>query len=189
MYGMFSDWDGKTPFKEQPAFYTSVRQATAKLISDASDEIIKLKNEIVKLFPEINLSEVTHTKDWMKSAYAASMVGIDLNDLHSMIIKNPAYRDLLFPMKAVQGGYVPDYSSRYLTEDIPCVFLVYKGLAEMIGFQLPIIEMIIEWAQRVMGKEYIVNRRLLGRDIKESRAPQRFGYDNFAAFARTMGYI
>ena len=189
MYGMFSDWDGKTPFKEQPAFYTSVSQATAKLISDASDEIIQLRNEIVKLFPDINLSEVTHAKDWMKSAYAASIEGADLDDLHSMIINNPAYRDLLFPMDAVQGGYVPDYSSRYLTEDIPCVFLVYKGLAEMIGFQLPIIEMIIEWAQRVMGKEYIVNRRLLGRDIKESRAPQRFGYDNFAAFARTMGYI
>jgi len=189
MYGMFSDWDGITPFKEQPAFYTSVSQTTAKLISDASDEIIQLRNEIMKFFPEINLSEVTHAKDWMKSAYAASIKGTDLDDLHSMIAKNPAYLGLLFPMKAVQGGYVPDYTSRYLTEDIPCVFLVYKGLAEMFGFQIPIIEMIIEWSQRVMGKEYIVNHRLLGRDLKESRAPQRFGFEDFAAFAKTMGYI
>jgi hypothetical protein len=125
----------------------------------------------------------------MKSAYAASIKGTDLDDLHSMIAKNPAYRGLLFPMKAVQGGYVPDYTSRYLTEDIPCVFLVYKGLAEMVGFQIPIIEMIIEWSQRVMGKEYIVNHRLSGRDLKESRAPQRFGFEDFAAFAKTMGYI
>lgn len=189
MYGMFSDWDGITPFKEEPAFYTSVNPATANLISDASDEIIQLRNEIVKRFPAINLSEVTHAKDWMKSAYAAFIEETDLDDLHSMIAQNPAYHGLLFPMKTVPGGYVPDYTSRYLTEDIPCVFLVYKGLAEMIDFQIPITEMIIEWSQRVMGKEYIVNRRLLGRDLKESRAPQRFGFEDFAAFAKTMGYI
>jgi hypothetical protein len=40
-----------------------------------------------------------------------------------------------------------------------------------------------------MGKEYIVNHRLSGRDLKESRAPQRFGFEDFAAFAKTMGYI
>lgn len=189
MYGMFSDWDGITPFKEQPEFYSSVSQATVDLISDASDEIIRLRNEIVELFPSINLSDVTHVKEWMRSAYAASLESADLNDLRTMIAKNPAYRGLLFPMKAVKGGYVPDYTSRYLTEDIPCVFLVYKGLAEMVGFPIPKIEMIIEWSQRVMGKEYIVNGRLLGRDLKESRIPQRFGFWDFTTFAKTMGYI
>jgi hypothetical protein len=40
-----------------------------------------------------------------------------------------------------------------------------------------------------MGKEYIVNGRLVGVDLKETRAPQRFGFRDFDGFARTMGYI
>lgn len=189
MYGMFGEWDGITPFKGQPEFYSSVSQKTADLISDTSDEIIGLRNEIAKHFPSINLEIVMHAKEWMKMAYGSSFRNSDLNDLRNMIAKNPAYKGLLFPMKPVKGGYIPDFMSRYLTEDIPCIFLVYKGLAEMIGFQIPKTEMIIEWSQRVMGKEYMVNSRLLGRDLRETRAPQRFGFKDFEDFARTMSYI
>jgi len=34
---------------------------------------------------------------------------------------------------------------------------------------------VIGWAQGHMGKEYIVNGMLSGRDVTETNAPQRFG--------------
>ncbi|MBT3226062.1 MAG: hypothetical protein HOE30_26610 [Deltaproteobacteria bacterium] len=75
-----------------------------------------------------NLENVSHVKEWMKMAYGSAVRNSDKNDLRKMIAKNPAYKGLLFPMKAVQGGYIPDYESRYLTEDIPVFSWCTRGL-------------------------------------------------------------
>ena len=92
-------------------------------------------------------------------------------------------------MKKVKGGYVPDFTSRYLTEDVPYMLVVHKGLAEMVGVSMPKIDMLLKWCQKVMEKEYLVGGGLKGRDIGESRAPQRFGYHDFETFAKAMRYI
>lgn len=190
MYGMFKDWDGRTPFKEVPAFYRSISSSTADLLSEASDEVMKLRDKIAESYPSINLSDVIHVKEWVIRAYGESMPNIDPNDLRAMIAENPTYdENLLFPMKKVEGGYVPDFTSRYLTEDVPYVLLVHRGLAEMIEMSMPKMEIILEWCQKVMEKEYLVDGKLRGKDIGESRAPQRFGYHDFETFSKAMGYL
>ncbi len=190
MYGMFKEWDGKTPFMQVPPFYRSISQFTAELLSHTSDEVMKLRNKITELYPSIDLSDVIHVKEWVRRAYGTSMPSTDPNDLRAMIAKNPTYGEsLLFPMKKVKGGYVPDFTSRYLTEDVPYMLVVHKGLAEMVGVSMPKIDMLLKWCQKVMEKEYLVGGKLKGRDIGESRAPQRFGYHDFETFAKAMRYI
>jgi hypothetical protein len=44
-------------------------------------------------------------------------------------------------MKPTEGGWIPDFSSRYLTEDVPFILMVHKGLADLL---------------EVMGKEYLI---------------------------------
>ena len=107
-----------------------------------------------------------------------------------MIAENPAYqKGLHFPMKPTEGGWVPDFSSRYLTEDVPFILLVHKGLAELLDVELPKIERLINWCQEVMGKEYLIANQVKGQNIGETRAPQRFGYHEIQAFVQDMGYI
>ena len=49
----------------------------------------------------------------------------------------------------------------------------------------------VEYSPDQLHANVIVTELLLkvGVDLKETRAPQRFGFRDFDGFARTMGYI
>lgn len=189
-YGMFKDWDGITPYAKAPLFYSSITRSTADLITATSDEVLALKDRIVDLYPSIDLSSVGHVRDWFKQTYGRQIPNSDLNDLHAMITANPAYQnDLLFPMRMQQNGFVPDFHSRYLTEDVPFVLVVHLALAEMVGIKMPKLQHIVQWCQRVMGKEYLIDGAVRGRNVDETRAPQKYGYSDFSIFANDMGYL
>ena len=66
------------------------------------------------------------------------------------------------------------------TKDIPYGLVVTRGVATMAGVATPTIDMLIEWAQKNMGKEYLVGGKLVGKDIQETSAPQAFGIHSAA---------
>jgi len=35
----------------------------------------------------------------------------------------------------------------------------------------------IMWGQKLMNKEYLVDKKLIGKDMKETGAPSVYGYD------------
>lgn len=72
-------------------------------------------------------------------------------------------------------GFVPDFTNRYFTEDINCGLCSYKGLADIAQVKTPKIDEIIMYCQKFMVKEYVVNGKLVGRDVGETTAPQKFG--------------
>ena len=62
-----------------------------------------------------------------------------------------------------------------MTEDVPYGLVVIRGIAEIVGVQTPNVDKLLTWCQRKMGKEYLVNSKLQGRDVASSGAPQRYG--------------
>ena len=78
------------------------------------------------------------------------------------------------------GGWVPDFTARYFTEDIPHGLVVTRGVAALLAVPTPAIDMLIEWAQKNMGKEYLVGGKLVGKDIQDTSAPQAFGIHSAA---------
>ena len=78
------------------------------------------------------------------------------------------------------GGWVPDFTTRYLTEDIPHGLVVTRGVSTLLAVQTPAIDMLIEWAQKIMGKEYLVDGKFVGKDIQDTFAPQAFGIHSAA---------
>ena len=52
---------------------------------------------------------------------------------------------------------------------------MYKGLADIAQVETPKIDEIIMYCQKYMKKEYVVDGKLVGRDVGETTAPQRFG--------------
>ncbi|MCS6826545.1 MAG: NAD/NADP octopine/nopaline dehydrogenase family protein, partial [Caldilinea sp.] len=73
------------------------------------------------------------------------------------------------------GGCVPDFTHRYLSEDIPFGLLVTRGVAALVDVPTPVMDRIIAWGQERMGRSYLVGGRVAGPDVMNSRAPQRFG--------------
>merc|ERR1712222_11860 len=84
------------------------------------------------------------------------------------------------PMKEVEGGFAPDFANRYFTEDIPEGVAMYKGIADLAGVETPVMDEIVCFFQKFMGKEYIKDGKLTGADCAATKSPQAFGVTTLA---------
>jgi hypothetical protein len=56
-----------------------------------------------------------------------------------------AFKGIKAPMKAAGGGFVPDFGSRYFTEDFPYGLAIVRRLMKEYGLEAPTIERIYQW--------------------------------------------
>ena len=173
LYGRWSDWDG-VPLQEPPLIYQGLTDNEANCLSQLSDEIMETAKEIGRQRPDLDMSECIHIFDWLKFYYSKQIT--DFTNLKTAFQTNKAYDGLVHPMKKVDGGYVPDFSYRYTSEDVPFGVVVIKGISEIAGVKTPVMDKVIAWAQEKLGKEYIVGSELKGKDVCETRAPGAYGF-------------
>lgn len=179
MYGLFRDWDG-APFTKQPLFYQGVNADTEDILLQMSDEIQHLRARLETCFPCMDFSFVRPLIDWIRCSYPND-IG-DPTSLQSCLKTNRSYAGLTAPMVEGEHGWLPDFQSRYLTEDVPYGLVVTRGIAEMAGVKTPVMDEVILWSQEQTQKEYLVPckaklcRKLMGKDIAATRAPQRYGF-------------
>jgi len=172
MYGLFHQWDG-TPFIDPPLFYQGMDEPTAHLLDAMSNEILAIRGELEQRYPQRDWRAIRHIGEWIRRTYGRSIQ--DDSSLHRCFVTNTSYRGLTAPMKPVDGGFVPDFRARYLTEDVPYGLVVTRGIAEILGVPTPTIDKVILWAQGKMHKEYLRDGKLNGKDLQSTRAPQRYG--------------
>lgn len=174
MYARWKDWDGQ-PMAEKPLFYQGLDEYGAARLSGVSDEVVATAKAISQQVPELDQSNVEHLLDWYRKDYRETVK--NPATLHSAMTTNTAYNGLVHPMKeAGDGKWLPDFNYRYLSEDIPFGLCVTKGLAELAGVDTPETDAVLQWAQKILDKEYLVGKELKGKDMPSSRAPQAFGY-------------
>jgi hypothetical protein len=183
MYGQFHDWDGHT-FEEPPLFYQGIDENTAEVLGTLSDEIQALRSNLETRFPGIDLSAVRPLDEWLYRSYAADIT--DPSTLQTTFVTNRSYAGLTVPMRRQNGGLVPDFQARYLSEDVPNALLATRGIAELAGVPTPLTDEVITWSQERLGKEYLVDGNLCGQDVKDSRAPQRYGFYNLDSMLSAM---
>lgn len=171
MYGMWKDWDGK-PLDAPPLFYNGLDQISANTLSGASDEIMATAKAIMQQRPQVDLSNVSHIFDWFLRCYGDQIS--DKTSLFTCIQTNAAYKGLTHPMTEKDGKFMPNFTFRYLTEDIGFGLLAMKGVAEVAGVATPNMDKILTWAQGRLGTEFIVNGKVAGKDIAKTRCPQKY---------------
>ena len=44
----------------------------------------------------------------------------------------------------------------------------------------PTLDAVIDWSQKKLGKQYLVNGKLTGEDVHELRIPQNYGLNNLS---------
>lgn len=170
MYAMFKDWDGK-PLLEQPLFYEGVSQEATDVVQRLSNEILTLKGQLEMRLPGVALSFVLPLH--LSILYGKAVQ--DASSLQSAIATNLAYAGIRTPMVQQDGGWVPDWNSRFFWEDIPHGLVVLRGLADLLAVHVPTIDAVLVWAQERMGKVYLQDGCLTGKDMAETGAPQSYG--------------
>uniref|UniRef100_A0A7S1I9B2 Opine dehydrogenase domain-containing protein n=1 Tax=Eutreptiella gymnastica TaxID=73025 RepID=A0A7S1I9B2_9EUGL len=165
-------WRPGNYLPENPLFYEAMDEGSAGLM-DAVNTELQMIAEKIKELSGVDL-EIPHIKDFLGWVYEDDKP--DLTSTKTFFATCSAYKGFRSPLKQVEGkGWVPDFENRYFTEDIPLGLCIYKGIADIVGEKTPAMDMVMYWAQAGMGKEYIVNGKLTGKDVASSNAPQRFG--------------
>ncbi len=167
LYGLFSRWDG-APLDGAPLFYQGLDKEAARLLTALSDDVQAI---CAHLEGALDLTAVRPLKDWLVHAYGDAIA--DPSSLRSAFVTNRAYTGLRAPVREVAPGrFVPDFSARYLTEDVPFGLAVSRAIATLAEVGTPAMDRVIAWASERLGKDY------LGRDACLARIPQRYGLDN-----------
>merc|ERR1712178_73035 len=117
------------------------------------------------------MGQVPHIKPYIESIYAGQIA--DTSALSKCFNTNDGFKGFRCPMKAVEGskGFEPDFTNRYFTEDIPEGVAMYKGIADLAGVETPVLDEIVCFFQTFMGKEYIKDGKLVGKDVSETKSP------------------
>jgi hypothetical protein len=183
MYGLFYDWDGQV-FAEAPLFYQGIDAYTADVLQSLSDEIQALRFSLARRYPSIDLQAVRPLDEWLCLSYAEEIE--DTSSLQTYFVSNRSYAGLKVPVVPMNGGLVPDFEARYLSEDVPFALLATRGIAELAGVPTPTIDRVLYWSQDRLGREYLVDGKLIGGDLGSSRSPQRYGYQDLDSMIGAM---
>lgn len=138
LYTMWKDWDGK-PYAENPLFYYG-------WTDDASEIEIKMDEELFDLLKHLKVN-TNSIKPLLKHYESA-----DASALTRKLKSIPSYAGINSPMKHVDGGWIPDFSSRYFTEDFPYGLKMIHDLAHENGVMCPTIDKVYEWGCKMIKK-------------------------------------
>jgi hypothetical protein len=193
LYGRFHDWDG-SPLAEAPLFYQGVDAYTAAVLEQMSAEVQQLRQALQGRFPSLDLSAVRPLAEWLRRSYPDDI--LDSSSLQAMFNTNRSYAGLRLPVQPQtvrmqsglpSEGLLPDFQSRYLSEDVPFGLVATRGIAELAGVATPAIDRVIQWAQARLDQEYLVDGKLCGRNLAATRAPQRYGLYSLEQLADRNG--
>lgn len=190
-YGFYRNKDVTKPFDEPPLFYYGADEYTGDKLSKVSDEVLEIKKVLLAKYPSLHLESLHHVSEWMIRSYGDD-IG-DKSSIYTMLRTCKGYRGLTHPMREVEVDgkkkYLPNFKYRYFTEDVPMGLVVTRGIAELAGVATPHMDDVILWCQEMIGKEYIKDGKLVGKDIHETRAPQHYGFTDLDTFMNENHYL
>lgn len=197
LYGFFSNWAGERYTTQTiPYFYRDASDDTGRVVERLSDEIIAVAKRIeARSSGVLDLSGVNSIHDWLKASYPAQTE--DMSTVATCFRTGPLQHRQA-PMHEVEPGlYEPKFEYRYLTEDVPYGLAIVKAIAEIAAVETPVIDAVILWTQEKLGKQYMIDGKLNGRDSRELPTPRHAGIrtlthliDWYAAWdvAQTVNY-
>lgn len=139
LYTMWHNWDGEHPYSRCPLFYK-------EWTDEASSLELEMDKEFFLLLHSLNVS-TTHI-DTLLQHYESENAASLTRKIQSI----ESFSSILSPMKEVDGGWIPDFSSRYFTEDFPYGLRLIHDLAHRQGLHTPHIDLVHEWGLKVSAK-------------------------------------
>ncbi len=141
LYSLWKDWTPGIVYTKNPLFYQ-------EWTDEASEFLIAMDEEFQKLLRHLPVREgsIPSILEYYESYDAQSLT----NKLRSIL----AFAGISSPMIELpeNSGYIPDFDSRYFTEDIPYGMRYIVDVAHQIGVKIPNIECIYSWGVSCINK-------------------------------------
>lgn len=131
LYSMWKDWDNEV-YDHNILFYKEWTNEASQMLIDMDAEFMQL----------LDVLPVT------KGAIPSLLEYYESHDAESLtrkISSISAFQNITSPMKEVDGVWVPDFESRYFTEDFPYGLSCIWQLAHEKGITCPNIDKVYAW--------------------------------------------
>ena len=131
LYSMWHDWSGEV-YDHNILFYKEWTDEASQLLVDMDAEFMTVLERL-----PVTKGAIPPLLEYNESTDAASLT--------RKISSIAAFQTITSPMKEVEGGWVPDFASRYFTEDFPFGLKYIKDTAVECGVATPTIDKVLTW--------------------------------------------
>ncbi len=148
---LFSDYvPGKVVYERNPLFYGEWCLASSELLLACDSE----HQALLRKLDRLDLSSVRSLRIHYESETAEQLTAkmCNIRSLH----------DLTSPMKLVDGGWIPDLSSRYFTADFPYGLDIIRQIAVMADVEVPNITRTMEWYHSISDDRNVLSLSSFG---------------------------
>lgn len=138
---MFADYREGVCYDHNILFYEEWTEEASERYIQADAELMELCRRI----PEMRIgTDIVPVLEYYESHDAASLT--------AKIRSIPAFKGITSPMVQTAGGWIPDFSSRYFTEDIPWGTSLICGLARELNVATPTLDAFVQWNDTMLQR-------------------------------------
>lgn len=172
-WGLFRNWKGQPlSGKDEPSewLYRGMDEVAGHILLVLDEELQALKDSYYAATGADGCKAVIPLMDRLLDQYGDQIE--DKSTLARAVGTNKAYRMAKTPFIRTKLGVMPNPTHRVVTDDIGwglCALVSIAERLELAGIKTPTtaMRMLIEWHQNLMGKEYLYNGKLRGRDCAD----------------------
>ena len=137
---LYGDWYKGKVYSEVPLFYEGWNNETSELLIACDNEV----QLICKKLKQFDLSYVkslcVHYESNTPEEMTKKISGIE------------GFKGITSPTIEVEGGYIPDFGSRYFTSDFSYGLEILVQIAEFVGIRTPNMMDTLNWYYGIVGK-------------------------------------
>lgn len=135
---LFEDYKIGMVYDRIPLFYEEWTDTSSELLIACDAEV----QEMCRKMKEFDLSYVKSLRLHYESDTVEAMT--------KKIISIAGFKGLTSPTIHVEGGFIPDFSSRYFTADFSFGLTILIQIAGLINFEVPRMKETLEWYQNIV---------------------------------------
>lgn len=157
LYSLFNKCD---VYEQNVLFYKSWN-------NDSSETLLECDMELQNICTELDKMDLTSVKS-LQVHYDS----FSAQDMTAKLSSISSFQNIKSPMKQVDNGWIPDFTSRYFLSDFPYGLCIIKSFAHILNINTPMIDKVLKWYAYICGKEYYVFDKFCGKDLAHLPLPQ-----------------
>lgn len=137
---LFEDYKAGVCYEEVPLFYQDWNNQSSELLLACDDEV----QRICRALMQFDFSGVKPLAIHYESPTAEALT--------KKISNIAGFRGLTSPVMKAEGGYIPDFGSRYFTADFPYGLAILIQIAEFAEVDVPNMRETLDWYYGLVGR-------------------------------------
>lgn len=164
--------------EDVPMFYADYDDASAKLLTDLDADYSKIRERIKAMFPE---KKFKHMLDYL--ALERFSYQSQNTDVKESFVSSQTLTSIATPVvRNEQGLWEINRHHRFFLDDIYYGNCIAKWMSEKLNIEVPTIDAILHWAQKVRNEHFIDDDNHLILDSPDLSVPLKSGIPCFYGY-------